>query len=129
MKSKIPCPPAFIPVIRFDHATGLCGGMLVVKRRNDPCSASRAKFGILPSAMNFVSRSGSSPSTPRMIIFLEAIAPPRACWQERSRLAPAAHRASRHTTQRSFRKDAVTLTMDTYDLLEHDLLDYDLLDC
>ena len=38
MKSKIPWPPAFIPVIRFDHATGLCGGMLVVKRRNDPCS-------------------------------------------------------------------------------------------
>ena len=37
MKSKIPWPPAFMPVIRFDHATGLCGGMLVVRRRNDPC--------------------------------------------------------------------------------------------
>src|ERR1035441_7538178 len=70
MKSKIPCPPAFIPVIRFDHATGLCGGILVVSRRNDPWAASRAKFGILPSAINLVSRSGSSPSTPRMIIFV-----------------------------------------------------------
>jgi hypothetical protein len=35
-----------------------------------PASARRAKFGILPSAMNLVSRSGSRPSTPRMIIFL-----------------------------------------------------------
>ena len=42
MKSKIPWPPAFIPVIKFDHATGLCGGMLVVSSRNDPCSMSWA---------------------------------------------------------------------------------------
>ena len=48
MKSKMPCPPAFIPVIKFDHATGLCGGMLVVSRRNDPCEASLEKLGILP---------------------------------------------------------------------------------
>src|SRR5580658_650272 len=108
MKSKIPCPPAFIPVIRFDHATGLCGGMLVVNFRNDPCSASRAKFGILPSAMNFMSRSGSRPSIPRMIIFFEAKAPPRACWQETSRLKPAALRTSRHTNQKRFLKGAVT---------------------
>ena len=108
MKSKIPCPPAFIPVIRFDQATGLCGGTLVVRRRNDPCSASRAKFGILPSAMNFVSRSGSSPSTPRIIIFRDPTAPPRACWQETSRLRAAPHNASRHTSRRRFLKGTVT---------------------
>src|ERR1035438_3912853 len=50
MKSKMPWPPAFIPVMRLDHATGLWGGMLVVKRRKEPSCASRAKLGILPSA-------------------------------------------------------------------------------
>ncbi len=69
MKSKMPCPPAFIPVIRFDQATGLCGGMLVVSRRNDPFCASAEKFGILPSAMNFFSSCGSMPSMPRIISF------------------------------------------------------------
>src|ERR1035438_985417 len=108
MKSKIPCPPAFIPVIRFDHATGLCGGILVVKRRNDPRSAKREKFGILPSAMNFVSRSGSSPSTPRMINFREPTAPTRACRQERSKLKPTAHKGSRHTNRTRFLSGAVT---------------------
>ena len=29
IKSKIPCPPGFIPVMKLDQATGLCGGMLV----------------------------------------------------------------------------------------------------
>src|SRR5271166_1922037 len=111
MKSKIPCPPAFIPVIRFDHATGLCGGILVVKRRNDPCAASRAKFGILPSAMNFVSRSGSSPSTPRIIIFRDPTAPPRSCRQEKSRPKPARHEASRHTSRKRFLKGAITTSM------------------
>src|SRR6266849_10120661 len=111
MKSKIPCPPAFMPVIRFDHATGLCGGMLVVNRRKDPCSASRAKFGNLPSAMNFVSRSGSSPSIPRMISLREPAAPLRACRQESSMLKPAAHKASRHTSRKRFLKGAVTESM------------------
>ena len=72
MKSKIPCPPAFMPVIRFDHATGLCGGMLVVSRRNDPFSASAEKFGILPSDMNCFSNCGSMPSMPMTITFLPA---------------------------------------------------------
>ena len=58
----------FMPVIRFDHATGVCGGALVVSRRNDPFSASAEKFGILPSAMNFFSNCGSMP-IPRMISF------------------------------------------------------------
>src|SRR5579859_2952871 len=107
MKSKTPCPPAFIPVIMFDHATGLCGGMLDVKRRNDPCAARRAKFGILPSAMNFVSRSGSSPSMPRMISFLDSNAP-CAWWQDASRPRAARHEASRHIRRRRFLKGAVT---------------------
>ena len=80
----------------------------MVKRRNDPCSARRAKFGILPSAMNFVSRSGSRPSTPRIIIFLEPTAPLRACWQEKNRLRPAAHKVSRHTNQTRFLNGALT---------------------
>src|SRR5437588_5527103 len=69
MKSKMPCPPAFMPVIRFDHATGLCGGMLVVSKRNESVRASVEKFGILPSAVNCRRRSGSMPSIPRMISF------------------------------------------------------------
>ena len=58
-----------MPVIRFDQATGLCGGMLVVRRRNDPFWARAEKFGILPSAMNFFSSCGSMPSMPRMMSF------------------------------------------------------------
>ena len=27
MKSKMPCPPGFMPVTKLDHATGLCGGV------------------------------------------------------------------------------------------------------
>src|SRR5690348_15011733 len=46
MKSKMPWPPAFIPVIRLDHATGLCGGIAVVSGLNEPMAASLAKFGI-----------------------------------------------------------------------------------
>ena len=105
MKSKIPCPPAFIPVIRFDHATGLCGGILVVRRLNDPCSARRAKFGILPSAMNLVSRSGSRPSIPRMISFLASC---RGRWHERSKSEPAAHKAITNTSLRCFPIGTVT---------------------
>lgn len=96
MKSKMPWPPAFMPVIRFDHATGLCGGMLVVKRRNEPCSARRAKFGILPSAINLVRRSGSSPSTPRMII-LGAAEAPSACRHDRREMDAAPPRTSRQS--------------------------------
>jgi hypothetical protein len=31
-KSKMPCPPGSRPVMKFDHATGLCGGMVVPRR-------------------------------------------------------------------------------------------------
>src|SRR6266496_330795 len=69
MKSKSPWPPGFIPVIRFDHATGLCGGMLVVSSLNDPFCVSAEKFGSLPSAMYCFRSCGSIPSIPRMMSF------------------------------------------------------------
>ena len=69
MKSKMPCPPASMPVIKLDQATGLCGGMLVPSSRNEPCSASFEKFGIFPSAMNCFKSRGSMPSMPRMMSF------------------------------------------------------------
>src|ERR1700694_1146407 len=116
MKSKMPCPPAFIPVIRFDHATGLCGGMLVVKRRKEPRSARREKLGILPSAMNFVSKSGSRPSTPRMIIFLDPTAPPRACPHEASSNRQAALEASTKANTRRFFERAVIVSK-VYEML------------
>ena len=31
-KSKMPWPPGFIPVMKVDQATGLCGGMVVASR-------------------------------------------------------------------------------------------------
>ena len=66
-------------------------------------AASRAKFGILPSAMNLVSRSGSRPSTPRIIIFsLREPAAPCTRWQERRAEDAAAHKASRHTNRTEF---------------------------
>src|ERR1700733_5697300 len=88
MKSKMPCPPAFIPVMTFDHATGLCGGMLVVNFLNEPSCASLAKFGILPSAMNLVRRPGSMPSTPSTISFLSLSPSPRARVQETREIIP-----------------------------------------
>ncbi len=33
MKSKMPWPPGFIPVMKLDQATGLCGGVDVLSRR------------------------------------------------------------------------------------------------
>src|ERR1700686_1375987 len=100
----MPWPPAFSPVIKFDQATGLCGGMLVVSRRNERCLANCAKFGILPSAINFVSRSGSRPSIPRMIIFRACDDPPRACPQEVIKPRLATHKANRLKSRRCFLK-------------------------
>ena len=85
MKSNRPCPPAFMPVIMFDHATGLCGGILEVRRLNEPLCASVAKFGIFPSCMKRVSSWGSMPSMPKMMSFC----PPCQCalprWHEGNR--------------------------------------------
>jgi len=61
-KIENPWPPAFIPVIRFDHPRALRrdAGRQTPKRslRGQP-----REVRILPSAMNFVSRSGSRPSS------------------------------------------------------------------
>src|SRR5215467_3959854 len=53
--------------MRFDHATGLCGGMLVVNGRKSPSASSLAKLGNFPSRMNRCRSCGSIPSMPRMI--------------------------------------------------------------
>ena len=36
MKSKMPCPPGFVPVAKVDHATGVCAGVVVATRENAP---------------------------------------------------------------------------------------------
>lgn len=46
---------------------------------------------------------------PRMITFLDAAAPPRACWQEINKPKPAPHKASRHSNRKRFLIEAVTL--------------------
>src|SRR5712692_1280017 len=66
MKSKIPCPPGFMPVIRLAQATGLCGGVLVCKLRKLPRAARAAKFGIFPSFMYCRNNCGSMPSIPKI---------------------------------------------------------------
>lgn len=50
-KSKIPCPPASIPVMKLDQATGLCGGTAVSSGEKPPISAKRLRFGKRPSAI------------------------------------------------------------------------------
>jgi hypothetical protein len=50
MKSKMPWPPGSRPVMNVDHATGLCGGMVVSSAANPPAATSRAKFGSRPAS-------------------------------------------------------------------------------
>ena len=88
MKSKMPWPPAFMPVIKFDQATGLWGGMLVVNSLKDPCSARRAKFGIFPSCINFLRSCGSMPSMPSTMSFFPPFRSGRRPWQEVSSTSP-----------------------------------------
>ena len=38
-------------MMKFDQATGLCGGVLVPSAVKPPCAASLAKCGVLPSLM------------------------------------------------------------------------------
>ena len=45
MKSKMPWPPGFRPVMKFDQATGLCGGLDVPSDwMPSACSVSHLKF-------------------------------------------------------------------------------------
>src|SRR6266849_8947797 len=91
MKSKIPCPPGFMPVIRLAQATGLCGGMLVCKLRKLPRAARAAKFGIFPSPRYCRNNCGSMPSMPRIMSrFLGAgDSSPRVRNQDTARMAPS----------------------------------------
>ena len=50
-KSKMPWPPASMPVMKFDHATGLWGGIDVPSGWNAARAASRDRFGRRPSAI------------------------------------------------------------------------------
>lgn len=69
MKSKIPCPPGSIPVMKLDHATGLCGGRLVRSRRKSPSFRNLWKEGSFPCSMKSCKTAGSIPSKPSMMIF------------------------------------------------------------
>ena len=51
MKSKMPWPPGSSPVMKVDHATGLCGGIVVASGANVPVEARRANAGMRPAAI------------------------------------------------------------------------------
>src|SRR5688572_5183841 len=70
MKSNMPCPPTSMPVMKLDQATGLCGGIVVARRRNSPFWRSRFRLG--RSSQRLSKNSGSIPSTPRTIMRLPA---------------------------------------------------------
>ena len=53
------------PVMNDDQATGDMAGVVVFSRAYVPSFFSRARFGSLPSAMNFSASVGSMPSRPR----------------------------------------------------------------
>ena len=67
MKSKIPCPPGLRPEMKFDQATGDCGGVDVVKAWTpSPSAISFRKFGMRSGkrSTTCIKTSGSSPSMP-----------------------------------------------------------------
>ena len=72
MKSKMPCPPGFVPVAKVDHATGVCAGVVVATRENAPSARSRWRFGSSPAASIVWTIVGSSPSSPITITFFKA---------------------------------------------------------
>ena len=74
IKSKIPWPPGFIPVMKFDQATGLKGGTLVASRRYPPRSLRDRRCGNRPSAIMCSSNCGSSASMPRTSICFGRVA-------------------------------------------------------
>jgi hypothetical protein len=57
--------------MKFDQATGLCGGMLVRRGLKSPSAMSFAKFGIFPFWRNSSRREGSMPSMPSMRTFFD----------------------------------------------------------
>src|SRR5580658_2118797 len=67
-KSKMPCSEASRPVMKVDHAVGLCGGVVVARREKLPCVRMRARFG--RSAQCRSTNPGSMPSTPSTITCL-----------------------------------------------------------
>src|SRR5690242_18452474 len=72
----MPCSAGSIPVMNVDHATGLCGGMVVSRRLKSPLRRRRSRFGstVQWAATNF----GSMPSMPRTMTFLPFACEPEA---------------------------------------------------
>jgi hypothetical protein len=64
MKSKMPWPPGFRPVMKFDQATGLCGGV-EVPREWMPCSRRRAREVRMRSGIALRSSRPGSPDRAR----------------------------------------------------------------
>ena len=60
----MPWPPESWPVMKFDQATGLCGGMAVPRAENPPESASFLKLGISPARIISPVITQSMPSKP-----------------------------------------------------------------
>src|SRR5215510_3405043 len=60
----MPCLPGFTPVMKLCQATGDSDGCVVSSLAKVPESASRFRFGSLPSSMSRRARVGSMPSKP-----------------------------------------------------------------
>jgi hypothetical protein len=50
MKSKMPCPPGFVPVANVDQATGVWAGLVVATREKPPWPLNLARLGSSPDA-------------------------------------------------------------------------------
>src|SRR5258706_10942297 len=58
------CFPGFTPVAKLDQAVGDSEGWVDASTENVPVSASRLRFGSLPSSIHLFARVGSIPSKP-----------------------------------------------------------------
>src|SRR5215218_183542 len=64
MKSKIPCLPGFLPVIKLDQAGNVIGGSVEPNSACAPFSSTSAMFGNLPAATHGLIKSKVAPSQP-----------------------------------------------------------------
>src|SRR5687768_15322481 len=93
MKSKIPCPPGFVPVAKVDYATGVCAGKVVATREYPPDARRRARFGSSPAASMGSTIFGSSPSRPMTMTFWKWLTRRRSldwCHFQHGRVEPTA---------------------------------------
>ena len=101
MKSKMPWPPGSRPVMKVDHATGLCGGIVVPSGANDPPSRRAARSSACgPRASGRASarsRARRSPSTMTRVPGRGAPAARQARGERRTRRSDDAAIAQRAT--------------------------------